>query len=64
MNLFKLLNFKSIAIHLLEQLQEKWKNVNNKIKYLDNNNLLLIQNNLSIVNSILMKYMINLMLIQ
>ena len=64
MNLFKLLNFKSIAIHLLEQLQEKWKNVNNKIKYLDNNNLLLIQNNLSIVNSILMKYMINLMHIQ
>ena len=51
MNLFKLLNFKSTAIHLLEQLQEKWKNVNNKIKYLDNNNLLLIQNNLSIVNS-------------
>jgi len=64
MNLFKLLNFKSTAIHLLEQLQEKWKNVNNKIKYLDNNNLLLIQNNLWIVNSILMKYMINLMLIQ
>ena len=64
MNLFKLLNFKSTAIHLLEQLQEKWKNVNNKITKYFYNNLLLIQNNLWIVNSILMKYMINLMLIQ